>query len=66
MQQNWKEPAISLPDIYQRSLNSIRDKATAARLVTILADHGWLNPIPGGAEIDGKHRREAWGIVQVP
>jgi len=59
MQQNWKEAAISLPDIYQRSLNSIRDKATAARLVTILVDHGWLSPIPGGAEIDGKHRREA-------
>jgi hypothetical protein len=65
MQQNWKEPAISLPDIYQRSLNAIRDKATAARLVAILVDHGWLSPIPGGAEIEGKHRREAWQIVKV-
>jgi Protein of unknown function (DUF3987) len=26
----WSEPAISLPDIYQRSLNAIGDKATAA------------------------------------
>ena len=38
----WGEPAISLPDIYQRSLNAIGDKATAAKLVAILEDHGWL------------------------
>ena len=65
MQQNWKEPAISLPDIYQRSLNAIRDKATAAKLVAILVDHGWLRRIEGGSEIDGHHRREAWEIVRV-
>lgn len=65
MHQSWKEPAISLPDIYQRSLNAVRDKATAAKLVAILADHGWLWRIDGGAEIDGHHRREAWEIVKV-
>jgi Protein of unknown function (DUF3987) len=65
MQQSWNENAISLPDIYQRSLNAIRDKATAARLVAILVDHGWLKRIEGGAEIDGHYRREAWEIVKV-
>jgi hypothetical protein len=60
----WKEPAISLPDIYQRSLNAIGDQATARRLVAILEDHGWLVRIPEGALIAGQRRREAWRIVR--
>jgi Protein of unknown function (DUF3987) len=60
----WSEPAISLPDIYQRSLNPIGDKATAAKLVAILEDHGWLVRIPEGAVVSGLRRRDAWRIVQ--
>jgi hypothetical protein len=66
MQQKRPESVISLPDIYQRSLNAISDKATAKRLVTVLVDHGWLEPIPGGAVINDKYRREAWRVVTVP
>jgi hypothetical protein len=33
---------ISQPDIYQRSLNAIRDQATARKLVGVLEQHGWL------------------------
>jgi hypothetical protein len=62
----WPEPAISLPDIYQRSLNAIGDKATAAKLVTILEDHGWLVRIPEGAVVSGVRRRDAWCIVRGP
>ena len=58
----WSEPVVSLPDIYQRSLNAIGDKATAARIVRILEDHGWLTRIQGGAEVAGCMRREAWAI----
>jgi hypothetical protein len=65
MQKKWPEPVISLPDIYQRSLNAIGDKATAVKLVTVLVDHGCLVPIPGGAVVNGQHRREAWRIVKV-
>lgn len=60
----WDEPAISLPDIYQRSLNAIGDKATAAKLVAILEDHGWLVKIPQGAVVAGQRRRDAWWIVR--
>jgi hypothetical protein len=59
-----QEPAISLPDIYQRGPGAIRDKATAKRMVTVLADHGWLIPILEGAEVAGHWRREAWRIVK--
>jgi hypothetical protein len=60
----WSETAISLPDIYQRSLNAISDQATARRLVAILEDHGWLMKIPDGAIVNGERRREAWRIVR--
>jgi hypothetical protein len=53
---------VSLPDIYQAGPNAIRDKATAAKLVAILEDHGHLVRLPDGAEIDGKRRREAWRL----
>lgn len=63
--QKWPEAVISLPDIYQRSLNAISDKATAAKLVAILVDHGWLTPVKGGAKVAGQYRREVWRIVKV-
>jgi hypothetical protein len=59
----WSEPAVSLPDIYQRSLNAFGDKATAAKLVAILEDHGWLVRIPEGAVVSGLRRRDAWRVV---
>jgi len=65
LHRQWPEQAISLPDIYQCGPRAIRDKATAKRLVAVLADHGWLVRILGGAEIAGKWRREAWRIVKV-
>ena len=61
---NWGEPAVSLPDIYQRGLNAIRDQETAKKIVAILEDHGWLRKIPQGAMIGGKFRRDVWSIVQ--
>jgi Protein of unknown function (DUF3987) len=64
LHRQWPEEAISLPDIYQRSLNAIGDQATARKLVNILVEHGWLEPIPGGAIIVGCRRREAWRIVR--
>jgi hypothetical protein len=60
---SWSEDFISLPDIYQKGPNAIRDKTTAARLVAILEDHGWLHREKSGAEVAGRHRREAWRIM---
>jgi hypothetical protein len=60
----WPEKNISLPDIYQRSLNAIGDKASAEKLVTILEDHGWLVRIPQGGVVAGQRRRDAWRIIR--
>jgi Protein of unknown function (DUF3987) len=59
----WRESRVSLPDIYRRGPNSIRDKARALRAVTILVDHEWLVAAPAG-EVDGTFRREVWSIVR--
>jgi len=63
LQTSWPEPCVSLPDIYRRGPNSIREKTSAHRAVTILLDHGWLVPAPAG-EVDGTFRREVWRIVR--
>jgi hypothetical protein len=60
---SWKEEAISLPDMYQRSLNAIGDKATASKIAGILEAHNHLVKIPGGATVAGQYRRDAWRIV---
>jgi Protein of unknown function (DUF3987) len=59
----WQESRVSLPDIYRRGPNSIRDKARARRAVTILVDHGWLVAALAG-DVDGTFRREVWRIVR--
>ena len=63
LQTSWPGPLVSLPDIYQRGPNSIRDKARAHRAVAILADHGWLVGA-AAADVDGTFRREVWRIVK--
>jgi Protein of unknown function (DUF3987) len=59
----WHEAMVSLPDIYQRGPNSIRDRTRALGAVTILVEHGWLVSAPP-CEIDGTWRREVWRIVR--
>jgi hypothetical protein len=53
---------LYLRAVYQFGPKPIRDKATAHRIVGILEQHAWIRRIPGGAEIDGAHRREAWEV----
>jgi hypothetical protein len=41
----WREPDVSLPDMYQFSIAAIRTKTAAKRAVDILEDHGWLETL---------------------
>lgn len=61
---SWKEENISLPDIYQRSLNAIGDKKTASKIVSILEDHGWLKKNSEGTQVGGYVRRDSWKIIR--
>jgi len=53
---------VSLPDLYQFGPNGVRDKRTAKQIMELLSDHHWARPIEGGAEIDGKKRRQVWEV----
>ena len=63
LENNWKEENISLPDIYQRSLNAINTKSIALKIVRILQDHGWLIKNKGNLVIKGKIRQDTWKII---
>jgi len=64
MLNTWSENNISLPDIYQRSLNAIRTKKDALRIVKILEDHNWLIPNDQNLTINGSKRIKSWRIVK--
>ncbi|MDI2073043.1 YfjI family protein [Bradyrhizobium sp. Mp27] len=64
LHQSWKEPNVSLPDIYQRGPNFIGSRKSALELVAVLEAHGWLRKLPGGALVAGEHRRNVWHIVR--
>ena len=51
----------SIPDLYQRGPNPVRDKETATRMLTLLADHGLARPT-GAGEINGKKRSQVWEV----
>ncbi|HQH73338.1 MAG TPA: DUF3987 domain-containing protein [bacterium] len=53
---------ITLAEAYQRGPNQIRDKKTATDALGILEEHGWIIPLPGGAEYDGMKRKVAWEV----
>jgi hypothetical protein len=63
LQKKWREPLVSLPDIYQRGPKPIIDRAIAQRIVDILVEHGWLIAIDGPVQVRGISRQKAWKIV---
>lgn len=61
--ESWPHELVSLPDIYQRGPNAIRDKKTAGRIVARLEEHRWLVRVDDGATVAGQKRRDAWRII---
>lgn len=56
---------IGLATVYQSCQpKSLRTAKAAREAMEILAAHGWVTPVPGGATIDGKHHREVWRIMR--
>lgn len=51
-------------DALQKGPNSIRTKGNFDAAVSALESAGWAYPVEGGAEIDGKHRRRVWQVVE--
>ena len=62
--QTLESKPVYLQLVYQYGPNQIRDQETARKIIRILEAHGWLEPIPGGQEIEGIHRKEVWRVVK--
>jgi hypothetical protein len=63
--EHWQEENISLPDIYQVSINAIRNKASALEIVKILENHGWLCKNDTTIKVKGQNRRDTWKIIKL-
>ena len=49
--------------VYQHGPASLRNKAAAKKIMQLLVDHGHLNPVVTGREVDGKFRQEVFERV---
>jgi hypothetical protein len=67
LQHRWEakpKDLVSLPDIYQHCPHhAVRSKEVAARIVEILVDHGWLEPVLA-TKVNGSYRREVYQIIK--
>lgn len=52
-----------LAKLYQFGPNGLREASKARAAVKILEDHGWIERLPAGIELDGKPRKEAWRLL---
>lgn len=62
----WREQGghdLHLAAIYQRGPNALRDAATARRVMSLLEEHGYAEPLPPGTDVDGAARKHAWELV---
>lgn len=53
---------VTLVEIYQYGINSIRTAKVARKIMGILVEHGYALPLADGAEFEGTHRSEAWEL----
>ena len=56
-------PSLHLAAVYQRGPTAVRDAKTARKSVEILKEHGWVERLPAGTEIEGAPRKEAWRLT---
>ena len=54
---------IALAELYRCGPNAVRDKKTAARMIEILEQHHRASRITGGADVNGKPRRDVWRLL---
>lgn len=53
---------VTLADLYRLGPNAVRNKKVATRMMAILEDHHRAERIEGGAEVNGKPRRDVWRL----
>jgi putative DNA primase/helicase len=55
--------SFSLPCLYQKGPNKVRDKKKAAAIIDILIQHNRIVPVEGGMVVGGRKRRDVWRVT---
>lgn len=61
--QRRDEPILHLAKVYQYGPPNLRDGKTAKAAVKVLIEHGWVEQLEPGIEVDGKARRAVFRLV---
>ena len=59
---SWGKPWLTVRDVVRLGPNMLRESPEAKKAVLLLAEHGWLFPLPPGTVIDEQARKQAWRI----
>jgi hypothetical protein len=62
LREHYSGKPFALPCIYMKGPRPVRSKEAAAKVVTILADHHWIEKADGPHKIDGAIRRECYRL----
>ena len=62
--QGRPDAMVSIRQICQFGPNALRSADKVRPLMAILADHGWVEPVEGGATIEGRRTKEVWTVVR--
>lgn len=62
IQTKWQKEYISLPDVYQKSIQEISTVAEALKAVSVLEEHDYLIRVEGGMKMGNDFRRDVWKI----
>jgi hypothetical protein len=57
------ENLFHMRELYRLGPATIREKAPATKIIGMLVDHGYLEQVAGGAELDDAWRKEVWRLV---
>lgn len=61
--QRREEPMLHLATIYQNGPTDVRTAKGAKDAVQVLVDHGWVERLDSGIEVDGKPRRDVFRLI---
>lgn len=61
---SWGKDWVTVREIVRNGPNRLRESPEALKAAQLLADHGWLVPIPPGTKIDGVARKQSWRVIR--
>ncbi|MEI4263900.1 DUF3987 domain-containing protein [Roseovarius sp. D0-M9] len=66
LHKSWQKSAITPRDVVRLApIRALRESPAARTAISTLVQHGWLERLPDGTQVDGKARKEAYRIIPI-